>query len=98
MRSLMCLLFLVIFCSVQMTSSGPISEDVANSICCGEFSKVKVPVNKVVSYYKTSSSCARRAIVFQTIAGKEFCIDPKTLWVKTHIETVDKRTTTATKA
>ncbi|XP_026058138.1 monocyte chemotactic protein 1B-like [Carassius auratus] len=97
MRSLMCLMF-VIFCSVQMTSSGPISEDVANSKCCGEFSKVKVPVNKVVSYYKTSSICARSAVVFQTIAGKEFCIDSKTPWVKTHIDKVDKRKTTATKA
>ncbi|XP_059392336.1 monocyte chemotactic protein 1B-like [Carassius carassius] len=99
MRSLMCLLFLVIFCSVQMTSSSPISENVANSKCCGEFSKVKVPVNKVVSYYKTSSICARRAIVFQTIAGKEFCVDPKTPWVKSHVDKVDKKTIqTATKA
>ncbi|XP_059392332.1 C-C motif chemokine 2-like isoform X2 [Carassius carassius] len=93
MRSLMCLLFLVIFCSVQMTSSSNLANEVANSNCCGEFSKVKIPVNKVVSYYWTSSICARRAIVFKTISGREFCIDPKTAWVKSHIDQVDKRTT-----
>ncbi|XP_059392333.1 C-C motif chemokine 13-like isoform X3 [Carassius carassius] len=93
MRSLMCLLFLVIFCSVQMTSSANLAIEVANSNCCGVFSKVKVPVNKVVSYYWTSSICARRAIVFKTISGREFCIDPKTAWVKSHIDQVDKRTT-----
>ncbi|XP_026058724.1 monocyte chemotactic protein 1B-like [Carassius auratus] len=93
MRSLMCLLFLVIFCSVQMTSSSTSSIDLENTKCCGEFSKVKIPVNKVVSYSKTSSICGRRAIVFQTIAGKEFCVDPETPWVKSHIDKVDKRTT-----
>ncbi|XP_026106989.1 C-C motif chemokine 13-like isoform X1 [Carassius auratus] len=94
MRSLMCLLFLVIFCSVQMTSSANLAIAVANSKCCEGFSKVKIPVNKVVSYCWTSSICPIRAIVFQTIAGKEFCIDPETPWVKSHIETVDKRTMT----
>ncbi|XP_052453641.1 monocyte chemotactic protein 1B [Carassius gibelio] len=102
MRSLMCLLFLVIFCALQMTSNATSSIDLANSICCGEFSKVKVPVNKVVSYYWTSSivphHCPIRAIVFKTIAGKEYCVDPKTPWVKSHVDKVDKRTTTATKA
>uniref|UniRef100_A0A8C2Q6M0 Chemokine interleukin-8-like domain-containing protein n=1 Tax=Cyprinus carpio TaxID=7962 RepID=A0A8C2Q6M0_CYPCA len=63
MRSLMCLLFLVIFCSVQMTSSSTLSIDGANSKCCGEFSNVKIPVKLVTSYSWTSSSCPRRAIV-----------------------------------
>ncbi|XP_059392327.1 monocyte chemotactic protein 1B-like isoform X2 [Carassius carassius] len=94
MRSLMCLLFLVIFCSVQMTSSANPAIEATNSNCCGEFSKVKVPVNKVVSYYWTSSICARRAIVFKTIAGREFCINPETSWVRSHVDIVDKRTAT----
>uniref|UniRef100_A0A8C0YPT9 Chemokine interleukin-8-like domain-containing protein n=1 Tax=Cyprinus carpio carpio TaxID=630221 RepID=A0A8C0YPT9_CYPCA len=97
MRSLMCLLFLVIFCSVQMTSSTVISIDSAQSKCCGEeFTVVKIPVKLVTSYYWTSSSCARRAIVFKTKAGKEFCIDPETTWVSGHVAKVDKRTKTAT--
>ncbi|XP_059392328.1 monocyte chemotactic protein 1B-like isoform X3 [Carassius carassius] len=94
MRSLMCLLFLVIFCSVQMTSSANLAIEVANSNCCGVFSNKKIPVNKVVSYYKTSSICARRAIVFKTIAGREFCINPETSWVRSHVDIVDKRTAT----
>uniref|UniRef100_A0A8C2K1Q9 Chemokine interleukin-8-like domain-containing protein n=1 Tax=Cyprinus carpio TaxID=7962 RepID=A0A8C2K1Q9_CYPCA len=98
MRSLMCLLFLVIFCSVQMTSSAPIALEAAQSTCCGELSKVKIPLKLVTSYYRTSSSCPRRAIVFKTIKGKEFCVDPETPWVKSHVAKVDKRTTTATKA
>ncbi|CAM4734286.1 unnamed protein product [Leuciscus chuanchicus] len=66
MRSLMFLLVLVLFCSVPMTSSAPLSVNVAN--CCMEFSKVKIPVKLVTSYFWTSSECARRAIVFQTLA------------------------------
>ncbi|XP_042609610.1 C-C motif chemokine 5-like isoform X2 [Cyprinus carpio] len=92
MRSLMCLLFLVI-CSVQMTSSSVISVDVEQSKCCVEFSNVKIPVKLVKYYYWTSSKCDRRAIVFQTKAGREFCVDPETPWVNGHIAKVDKRTT-----
>uniref|UniRef100_A0A8C2KGJ4 Chemokine interleukin-8-like domain-containing protein n=1 Tax=Cyprinus carpio TaxID=7962 RepID=A0A8C2KGJ4_CYPCA len=94
MRSLMCLLFLVIFCSVQMTSSTVISIDSAQPKCCGEeFTNVKIPVKLVTSYYWTSSMCDRRAIVFQTKAGREFCVDPESTWVNGHIAKVDKRTT-----
>ncbi|XP_052453639.1 monocyte chemotactic protein 1B-like [Carassius gibelio] len=98
MRSLMCLLFLVIFCSVQMTSSANHAIEVANSKCCEGFSKVKIPVNKLVSYYWTSSICPIHAIVFQTIAGREFCIDPKTALASDYIDKVDKRKTTATES
>uniref|UniRef100_A0A8C1J5W7 Chemokine interleukin-8-like domain-containing protein n=1 Tax=Cyprinus carpio TaxID=7962 RepID=A0A8C1J5W7_CYPCA len=71
-----------------------ISIDSAPSKCCGEeFSNVKIPVKLVTSYYWTSSMCDRRAIVFQTIAGREFCVDPETPWVKSHIAKVDKRKT-----
>uniref|UniRef100_A0A8C2K014 Chemokine interleukin-8-like domain-containing protein n=1 Tax=Cyprinus carpio TaxID=7962 RepID=A0A8C2K014_CYPCA len=94
MRSLMCLLFLVIFCSVQMTSSAVISIGSAQSKCCGkEITNVKIPVKLVTSYYWTSSICGRRAIVFQTKAGREICVDPESTWVNGHIDKVDKRTT-----
>ncbi|KAK7121679.1 hypothetical protein R3I93_022685 [Phoxinus phoxinus] len=90
MRSLMFLLVLVLFCSVPMTSSANIAFNVGK--CCFEFSKVKIPVKLVKSYYWTSSECPRRAIVFQTIAGREFCVDPETTWVNGHVAKVDKRT------
>ncbi|XP_058623804.1 C-C motif chemokine 22-like [Onychostoma macrolepis] len=93
MRSLISVLFLVIFCSVQMTSSAVISIDSAQSKCCVEFTDLKIPVKMVKSYYWTSSSCPRRAIVFLTKSGREFCVDPETVWVSGHIDKVDKRTT-----
>uniref|UniRef100_A0A8C1J7R7 Chemokine (C-C motif) ligand 39, duplicate 1 n=1 Tax=Cyprinus carpio TaxID=7962 RepID=A0A8C1J7R7_CYPCA len=74
--------------------TGRISLDGAISKCCGEeFSNVKIPVKLLTSYYRTSSSCPRRAIVFQTEAGKEFCVDPESTWVRSHVDKVDKRTT-----
>ncbi|XP_016375254.1 C-C motif chemokine 13-like [Sinocyclocheilus rhinocerous] len=93
MRSLMCLLFLMLFCSVQMTSSAAIHLAAAHSKCCGEFTDVKIPLKQVTSYYWTSSNCPRRAIVFQTKAGKEFCVDPESTWVSGHVAKVDNRTT-----
>ncbi|XP_073688321.1 monocyte chemotactic protein 1B-like [Garra rufa] len=94
MRSLMSVLFLVIFFSVQMTSATSAIE-VTNIKCCLEFSNVKIPVKLVTSYYWTSTNCARRAIVFKTIAGREFCVDPETTWVSGHVDKVDKKPTTA---
>ncbi|XP_048015293.1 monocyte chemotactic protein 1B-like [Megalobrama amblycephala] len=93
MRSLMFLLVLVIFCSLQMTSSAPLAADVSN--CCMEFTDVKIPVKQVKSYYWTSSNCPRRAVVFQMISGKEFCVDPETTWLSGHVAKVDQRTTSA---
>uniref|UniRef100_A0A673JS60 Monocyte chemotactic protein 1B-like n=1 Tax=Sinocyclocheilus rhinocerous TaxID=307959 RepID=A0A673JS60_9TELE len=79
MRSLMCVLFLVLFCSVQMTSSAPHAIG-AQSNCCVEFKNVRIPIKQVVSYYWTSSNCAKRAIVFKTVVGREICVDPETTW------------------
>uniref|UniRef100_A0A8C1UX06 Chemokine interleukin-8-like domain-containing protein n=1 Tax=Cyprinus carpio TaxID=7962 RepID=A0A8C1UX06_CYPCA len=61
------------------------SIDSVQSKCCGELSNVKIPVKMVASYSWTSSSCPRRAIVFKTIAGREFCVDPETTWVSGEI-------------
>ncbi|XP_050958035.1 monocyte chemotactic protein 1B-like isoform X1 [Labeo rohita] len=95
MRSLMSVLFLVIFCSVQMTSATEVASEAANtpSECCVEFSNVKIPVKLVASYSWTSSNCPKRAIVFKTSKGKKFCVDPETTWVSHHVNKVDKRTT-----
>ncbi|XP_067236629.1 monocyte chemotactic protein 1B-like [Chanodichthys erythropterus] len=90
MRSLMFLLVLVIFCSLQMTSNATIATDAANSVCCLEFSDVKIPVRQVKSYSWTSK--CKHAIVFHTIKGKDICVDPETPWVSGHVAIVDKRT------
>ncbi|RXN21907.1 monocyte chemotactic 1B-like protein [Labeo rohita] len=79
MRSLMSVLFLVIFRSVQMTSATSAIEAAQQLKCCVEFSNVKITVKLVRSYSWTSSNCPRRAIVFTTVAGREFCVDPETI-------------------
>ncbi|XP_067292761.1 regakine-1-like [Pseudorasbora parva] len=92
MRSLMFLLVVVLFCSLPMTSGATDAIIAAQSMCCGVFTTVKVPVKLVKSYYWTSSSCAIRAIVFQMNSGREICVNPEATWVNGHVAKVDKRT------
>ncbi|XP_042609324.1 C-C motif chemokine 4-like [Cyprinus carpio] len=94
MRILMSLLLLVLFCSLQLTSSAP--HALESSSCCVQFYKKKIPLNLVVSFYRTGSNCPISAIVFRTAAGREFCLDPDSSWVKKHITKVKSRTTTST--
>uniref|UniRef100_A0A671SVL2 C-C motif chemokine n=1 Tax=Sinocyclocheilus anshuiensis TaxID=1608454 RepID=A0A671SVL2_9TELE len=97
MRILMSLLLLVLFCSIQLTSSAPNALE-AQSSCCFQFYKKKIPLNLVVSFYQTRSNCPISAIVFRTAAGREFCVDPNSSWVNSHIAKMNSRTTTATTA
>nr|XP_055049070.1 C-C motif chemokine 13-like [Misgurnus anguillicaudatus] len=95
MRHLMALMFLVIFCSLQLTSSAPEAPNKAKSICCFKFSNAQIPLKLVKSFYRTDSSCPKPAIVFETDKRK-ICVDPKTSWVSKHIAKVDMKTTTST--
>ncbi|KAA0724545.1 C-C motif chemokine 22 CC chemokine STCP-1 MDC(1-69) [Triplophysa tibetana] len=90
MRHLMTLLFLVIFCCLQLTTSAPVASELAKSNCCFEFSNAQIPLRRVKSYYWTSDSCLKRAIVFQT-DKKKICVDPDTTWVSSHMAKVDTR-------
>ncbi|XP_065148344.1 uncharacterized protein [Paramisgurnus dabryanus] len=92
MRHLMALMFLVIFCSLQLTSSAPFASNLAKSSCCYEFSNAAIPLKLVKSYYRTASSCTKPAIVFLT-KKRKICVDPETSWVSGHINEVDNRTT-----
>ncbi|XP_065129663.2 C-C motif chemokine 4-like [Paramisgurnus dabryanus] len=95
MRHLMALMFLVIFCSLQLTTSAPVAPGLAKSICCVKFSNAQIPLKLVKSYYKTDSSCSKPAIVFQT-DKRLICVDPETSWVSNHIAKVDMKTSTST--
>nr|XP_055048863.1 C-C motif chemokine 4-like [Misgurnus anguillicaudatus] len=95
MRHLMALMFLVIFCSLQLTSSAPVSSDLVKSTCCYKFSNAQIPLKLVKSFYRTDSSCPKPAIVFQT-EKKMICVDPETSWVSKHIAKVNMKTTTST--
>ncbi|KAF4094965.1 monocyte chemotactic protein 1B-like [Onychostoma macrolepis] len=94
MRILMSLLLLR---SIQLTSCAPNALE-ARSTCCFQFYKKKIPLKLVVSFYRTESNCPMSAIVFRTAAGREFCMNPNTSWVNSHIAKVNSRTTTATTA
>uniref|UniRef100_A0A673JL99 C-C motif chemokine n=1 Tax=Sinocyclocheilus rhinocerous TaxID=307959 RepID=A0A673JL99_9TELE len=51
------------------------------SYCCLMLNNRMIPLKQVVSYSWTSSNCAKRAIVFKTVAGREICVDPEMTWV-----------------
>uniref|UniRef100_A0A8C2K0J6 Chemokine interleukin-8-like domain-containing protein n=1 Tax=Cyprinus carpio TaxID=7962 RepID=A0A8C2K0J6_CYPCA len=53
------------------------------------FYKNKIPLKLVVSFYRTRSNCPISAIVFRTAAGREFCLDPDSSWVNSHIAKVN---------
>ncbi|XP_073724673.1 C-C motif chemokine 3-like 1 isoform X3 [Misgurnus anguillicaudatus] len=93
MRHLMALMFLVIFCSLQLTSSAPVALD--KSTCCFKFRNAQIPLKLVKSYYWTDSSCSKPAIVFKT-DKREICVDPETSWVSKHIAKVNMKTSTST--
>uniref|UniRef100_A0A0E9XZX3 Chemokine interleukin-8-like domain-containing protein n=1 Tax=Anguilla anguilla TaxID=7936 RepID=A0A0E9XZX3_ANGAN len=48
----------------------------------------------VVSWHKTSSSCAKAAYVFVTKRGRLICVDPTHSWVRSHAAKVDSRSAT----
>nr|XP_055048857.1 C-C motif chemokine 4-like isoform X1 [Misgurnus anguillicaudatus] len=95
MRHLMALMFLVIFCSLQLTTSAPVSSVLEKTTCCFKFSNAVIPLKLVKSYYRTASSCSKPAIVFKT-DKREICVDPETSWVSKHIAKVDMKTSTST--
>ncbi|XP_051978651.1 monocyte chemotactic protein 1B-like [Xyrauchen texanus] len=96
MKSLMSLIFLVLFCSMQVSSSAPNAIGMAQSTCCSEFINAMIPFKRLVSYKQTGSSCVKQGIVFKTIIGIEICADPQKDWVRSHIAKLDNRRTVTT--
>ncbi|XP_077066010.1 monocyte chemotactic protein 1B-like [Siphateles boraxobius] len=94
MRNLM---FLLLLSFIHLTSSSPLALEVI-STCCFQFSSIKIPLSRVVSFYRTSSSCPTQAVVFRTVIGREICVHPKTFWVSDHVAKVNNRNRTTTTA
>lgn len=88
----MALMFLVIFCSLQLTTSAPVSSVLEKTTCCFKFSNAVIPLKLVKSYYWSDSKCPKPAIVFETDKRK-ICVNPETSWVSKHIAKLDNRTT-----
>ncbi|KAL7885322.1 hypothetical protein AOLI_G00056170 [Acnodon oligacanthus] len=80
MRTLSALLTVLLLCSVQQVCSG--SQPVE---CCYGFQKVKIPFRRIASYRWTSTNCSKKAVIFRTVIGREFCAEPEASWVKEHM-------------
>uniref|UniRef100_A0A4W5LUE7 Chemokine interleukin-8-like domain-containing protein n=1 Tax=Hucho hucho TaxID=62062 RepID=A0A4W5LUE7_9TELE len=98
MKTLTDLLLLGLLCSLLTTSAQGMCVSVnaleTGTECCMKFSEI-IPLKKVVSLRTTSSSCPRKALIFTTIIGKAFCVDPSKAWVQSHVTKIESRWTAA---
>ncbi|XP_048221627.1 C-C motif chemokine 2-like [Perognathus longimembris pacificus] len=70
--------------------AGP--ESVSSNTCCYTFTQKKIPLKKLVSYRKiTSSKCPRNAVILLTIQNREICADPMEKWVQDHIAKLSQK-------
>ncbi|XP_035273435.1 C-C motif chemokine 4-like [Anguilla anguilla] len=86
------LLILVLLGSLELVSSAESANE--GAVCCTSYATKKIPLAMVVSWHKTSSSCAKAAYVFVTKRGKRICVDPTDGWVRSHAARVDSRSAT----
>uniref|UniRef100_A0A8C1VF76 Chemokine interleukin-8-like domain-containing protein n=1 Tax=Cyprinus carpio TaxID=7962 RepID=A0A8C1VF76_CYPCA len=92
------LLFLTLCCALQVnTLVGPAGIESANSKCCFDVKNIKIPLQRLEYYYRTSDICPLRHIVFVTAPEdprtpkKQFCMDPDYKWVQRAIKYLDKK-------
>ncbi|XP_056308134.1 C-C motif chemokine 8-like [Danio aesculapii] len=88
------LLFAVLCCALlpQSSDGQPLSGDASISVCCfGKGSNSRIPLNRLESYYWTSSICPFRHIVLVTTAKRHFCMNPENEWVKKSMKAIDKK-------
>ncbi|XP_072519320.1 monocyte chemotactic protein 1B-like [Salminus brasiliensis] len=84
MRTLSALLVMLLLASLQLTCRGTESTSIPVG-CCFNFVKMKIPLGRITSYWRTSSNCPIKAVIFKTVIGKEFCADPSASWVQEHM-------------
>ncbi|KAL6480734.1 hypothetical protein MHYP_G00117670 [Metynnis hypsauchen] len=97
MRTLSALLMVLLLCSVQQVYCGPGATDIED--CCHKLTKLrKIPLARIESYSRTSRSCEIKAVVFQMVTGKSFCVDPSWDWVESHMKNLpEKKSSTTSK-
>ncbi|XP_054884047.1 monocyte chemotactic protein 1B-like [Poeciliopsis prolifica] len=59
--------------------------------CCFRFNDKPVSQDKVLSYTRTSQRCSNRAILLNTVAGRQMCVRPSETWVKNLIIYLETR-------
>ncbi|XP_063052255.1 C-C motif chemokine 2-like [Engraulis encrasicolus] len=70
-------------------SASAAPRSVTTSACCPDVYNGTIPANRVASYASTRSDCAKKALVFTTVIGKEFCVDRDQKWVKRIVDKLD---------
>uniref|UniRef100_A0A3B3QTW1 Chemokine interleukin-8-like domain-containing protein n=1 Tax=Paramormyrops kingsleyae TaxID=1676925 RepID=A0A3B3QTW1_9TELE len=83
MKTLPAVLFLVLLCSVECMFFADIPS--LSDSCCVDYYNKRIPLNQIVSFYETSSSCPKRALVFVTKRNQHFCLNPEEAWVSNHV-------------
>ncbi|XP_050751458.1 LOW QUALITY PROTEIN: C-C motif chemokine 3-like [Gymnogyps californianus] len=55
-------------------------------ICCFSYMQLPIPRRFITSAYRTSSKCAKPAVILVTNKGMELCADPQAPWVQAYLE------------
>ncbi|XP_072451802.1 monocyte chemotactic protein 1B-like [Chiloscyllium punctatum] len=80
----------VSICAQQLSAAPSIP---VGTLCCERYIRTELPLARIVSYINTPSSfyCSHDAIIFQTVAGRLVCADPKHPWVQDRLTELDKQ-------
>nr|XP_055048928.1 C-C motif chemokine 3-like isoform X1 [Misgurnus anguillicaudatus] len=76
-----CLILGLMLMATLKSEAQPLAGPVP-SICCFNFIGFPIPVNKIKSAERTSSSCSNKGVVVTTEKGNQFCVKPEETWLQ----------------